>query len=170
VLYFLQFQLSNQTPHRGGSGEVLILDPGVDKAVREHTESGYPREVCGLLLGLIEVGSEMRRVAASRPAANLNLERTADRYELNPADFLRIENEARSRELEVVGVYHSHPDHPSRPSETDRLRAEEIWQTSDSWSYLILEVASGRMTSRRSWVLRQGVFEEEEVQVLPFRR
>jgi proteasome lid subunit RPN8/RPN11 len=149
---------------------VLILDPGAEKSMREHGEGGYPHEVCGLLLGRSEAGSGMRRVVEARPAANLNLERAADRYELSPADFLRIEQEARSRQLEVVGVYHSHPDHPSRPSETDRLRAEEIWQNSESWSYLILEVASARMASRRSWILKQGVFAEEEIQVLPFRR
>ena len=149
---------------------MLILDPGAENAMRDHTESGYPHEVCGLLLGRCDAGSEMRRVAEARPAANLNLEHAADRYELSPADFLHIEREARSRELEVVGVYHSHPDHPSRPSETDRLRAEEIWQSSESWSYLILEVASGVMASRRSWVLKHGIFAEEEIQVLPFRR
>jgi proteasome lid subunit RPN8/RPN11 len=149
---------------------VLILDPGAELTVREHTESGYPREVCGLLLGQVENDAGVRRVAEARPAANLNLERPADRYELSPADFLRIEKEARSMELDVVGVYHSHPDHPSRPSETDRLRAEEIWQNSQSWSYLILEVASGRMATRRSWIMTRGVFAEEEIQVLPFRR
>ena len=149
---------------------MLILDPGVEIALRNHTESDYPREACGLLLGRFEGGSQTRRVAEARPAANLNLERPADRYELNPVDFLLIEQEARSRELEIVGVYHSHPDHPSRPSETDRLRAEEIWQSSESWSYLILEVASGRVASRRSWVLRQGAFAEEEIRILPFHR
>jgi proteasome lid subunit RPN8/RPN11 len=138
--------------------------------MRDHTESDYPSEACGLLLGQFTAGSGTRRVAEARPAANLNLERAADRYDLDPAEFLRLEQEARARQLEVVGVYHSHPDHPSRPSETDRLRAEEIWQDSESWSYLILEVASGSVASRRSWVLRRGVFAEEEIQILPFRR
>lgn len=148
---------------------MLILDPGAETAMNDHTESGYPREACGLLLGRFTAGTGMRRVAEARPAANLNLERAADRYELDPADFLRLEQEARAQQLEVVGVYHSHPDHPSRPSETDRLRAAEVWQDSESWSYLILEVASGRVASRRSWVLKQGVFAEEEIQILPFR-
>ena len=63
----------------------------------------------------------------------------------------------------MLGVYHSHPDHPSIPSETDRLRAEEIWQSAESWSYVILQVVSGRVASRRSWILRDGVFAEEEM-------
>src|SRR5262249_34673667 len=94
-------------------------------------------------------------------------ERAADRYELDPADFRTIEEKARRRSLEIVGVYHSHPDHPSRPSETDRQRAEEIWQSSESWSYVILEVARGSVASRRSWVLRDGTFGEEDIRVSP---
>ena len=135
--------------------------------VREHAEGGYPLEVCGLLLGRLERGSAIRRVARARPAANVNRDRPGDRYELDPADFLRLEREARAREWEVVGVYHSHPDHPPAPSETDRLRAVEIWQASESWSYLILEVTSGTLASRRSWVLKDGIFAEEEIRVTP---
>jgi proteasome lid subunit RPN8/RPN11 len=149
---------------------VLILDEEGESRVRQHAQDGYPREVCGLLLGKFEAGTTLRRVAQARPAANRNEARPEDRYDLDPGDFLRIENEARARQWEVVGVYHSHPDHPAEPSETDRQRAEEIWQLSESWSYLILEVASGRVAARRSWVLQNGVFAEEEIQVLPHRR
>ena len=144
---------------------MLILDAATEQALEAHARSGYPHEVCGLLVGRIEMPGGARRVLEARQAANLNRERAADRYDLDPADYLRIENEARARRLEVLGVYHSHPDHPSRPSETDRLRAEEIWQEAESWSYLILEVAGGVLASRRSWVLRNRVFEEEEIRV-----
>ncbi len=146
---------------------MLILNDAADRALEAHAQAGYPREVCGLLVGRIDTPGGARRVLEARQAANLNRERAADRYDLDPADYLRIENDARARRLEVLGVYHSHPDHPSLPSETDRLRAEEIWQEAASWSYLILEVAAGRLASRRSWVLRGRVFQEEEVRVEP---
>jgi proteasome lid subunit RPN8/RPN11 len=134
--------------------------------MREHSEGGYPAEVCGLLVGRVEGGAGSRQVVEARATANLNRERPEDRYEMSPRDFLAVERDARARSLEVVGVYHSHPDHPSIPSETDRVRAEEIWQSAESWSYLILEIAAGRLRSRRSWVLKQGVFAEEEIRLL----
>ena len=147
----------------------MILNVEAEKAMREHAERGYPGEVCGLLIGSFEDGRRVRRASSALPAVNLNQDRPEDRYEMNPADYLHIEKEARSLELEVVGVYHSHPDHPSRPSETDRLRAEEIWDSAESWSYVILGVASGLLASRSSWVLREGAFQEEEIHVVPFR-
>jgi len=151
---------------RVGCGEeVLILDGQTAQRMKEHGEEGYPSEVCGLLIGNFEEGAKVRRAREAPRAGNLNRERSADRYDLDPSDYRRIEEEARGNQLEVVGVYHSHPDHPSLPSETDRQRAEEIWQTAESWSYLILEVAGGRVASTRSWVLRGGTFSEEEVQV-----
>ena len=144
---------------------MLILNAATEGALQAHAQAGYPREVCGLLVGRVETPGGARRVLEAREAANLNRERAADRYDLDPSDYLRIENDARARRLEVLGVYHSHPDHPSLPSETDRQRAEEIWQEAASWSYLILEVVAGRLASRRSWVLRGRVFQEEEVRV-----
>ena len=145
---------------------MLIVDPGALSAMREHSESGYPAEVCGLLVGRAASGAGSREVVEARATANLNRERREDRYEMSPRDFLAVERDARARSLEVVGVYHSHPDHPSIPSETDRVRAEEIWQSAESWSYLILEIAAGRLRSRRSWVLKGGVFAEEEIRLL----
>jgi len=144
-----------------------MLFLGEEDALRlkEHGEEGYPFEVCGLLIGNFEEGNRVRRIREVSRARNLNKERAADRYDLDPADYRRIEEEAKGRGLEVMGIYHSHPDHPSRPSETDRLRAEEIWQMAESWSYLILEVASGKVASQRSWILRGGKFEEEPIQV-----
>ena len=144
---------------------MLILDGQIAQRMKEHGEEGYPSEVCGLLIGNFDEGARVRRAREARRAGNLNRERSADRYDLDPSDYRRIEEEARRHQMEVVGVYHSHPDHPSLPSETDRQRAEEIWQTAESWSYLILEVAAGRVASTRSWVLRGGTFSEEEIRV-----
>ncbi len=106
------------------------------------------------------------RCSFSAPRRSLN-SRAADRYEIDPADQLRIDTGARQRGLSILGVYHSHPDHPAEPSETDRARAEEIWRATESWLYLILEVAAGKDASWGSWVLRGGVFEPEEVRLAP---
>ena len=82
---------------------------------------------------------------------------------MDPLAQMRIEKEAAAKGLKIVGVWHSHPDHPSAPSETDRAQAEQVWDEAESWSYVILEVAKWKVVSRRSWVLKGGAFTEEEV-------
>jgi len=117
--------------------------------------AGYPMETCGLMLGRAERGIPV--VQAVRQARNLNSERAHDRYELDPEDFLAADREARAEGLEILGVWHSHPDHPAVPSETDR---EAAWP---GWSYVILEVAAGSVAALRSWRLAGAAFEEEEI-------
>ena len=90
-------------------------------------------------------------------ARNLNTERAEDRYEMDPLDLLRADEMARARRLDIVGVWHTHPDHPARPSATDRAQA---W---DGWSYLILEVGAGGVQAMRSWRLEGAEFVEEAV-------
>ena len=142
---------------------MLRIDGATAARMRTLAEAGYPHEACGLLVGRAEDGGKSRLVLEVHPARNLDLERSADRYDLDPADYRQIERDASLRGLAIVGVYHSHPDHPSAPSETDRARAAEIWGDFESWSYVILEVAQGRTASWRSWILRAGAFAEEEV-------
>lgn len=115
-------------------------------------EQGHPHEVCGLMLGVADGPgpTQRRRVVRLVTARNLNAERPHDRYVLDPADFLRADDLAREAGLDVVGVYHSHPDHPSAPSATDLSHAQP------GWSYPIAEVVAGRpprVASLRSWVL-----------------
>ncbi len=142
---------------------MLALDDASAARMSALAEGGYPHEVCGLLVGTCEDG--VRRVREVHPAENLNRARAADRYDLSPADYARIERAAAARGLAVVGIYHSHPDHPSRPSETDRAQAAGIWGSAESWSYVILEVAKGKVASWRSWVLKDEAFGEEAVRV-----
>ena len=113
--------------------------------------AGYPSETCGLLIGRDST------VARAVPARNLNRERAGDRYELDPADHFAAEQEARAEGLEVIGVWHTHPDHPARPSETDRAAA---WP---GWSYLILAVIAGGVTDIRSWQLAGEHFTEQAI-------
>jgi proteasome lid subunit RPN8/RPN11 len=93
-----------------------------------------------------------------RDAANLNQERPGDRYELDPRTMLEADRDCRARGLEVVGVWHSHPDHPAEPSETDRAGA---WE---GWSYIIVSVARAAVGTMRSWRLSGDRFHEESIE------
>jgi proteasome lid subunit RPN8/RPN11 len=136
---------------------MLVLPAAQRAELEAWIRAGYPHETCGLLIGRKEelggeVRAEVRRVAHAR---NRNVERANDRYELDPEDFLRADENARAERLEIVGVWHSHPDHPAEPSETDRAAA---WE---GWSYLIASVSEAGVTAVRSWRLAGQRFVEE---------
>ena len=115
---------------------------------------GYPNETCGLLLG--RLGGETR-VEHTVPGRNLNTARARDRYQLDPQDFLAADQDARRLGLEIVGVWHAHPDHSAHPSQTDR---EGAWA---GWSYVIAAVTEQGVAEIRSWRLEGDRFIEEEI-------
>lgn len=124
--------------------------------IHAHGESAYPEEGAGLILGRLEgeakVAIDILKLANVREASARH-----NRYLLTPEDYLRGEQAAASRGLDVLGVFHSHPDHPNRPSEFDR---EWAWPW---FSYLITSVQEGRAVESRSWLLaedRSGFIEE----------
>lgn len=123
----------------------LRLPESLLDEIRRHGEAAYPAECCGALVGraLGDGGKEVVRLA---PAVN---RRTDDphRYLIAPDDLRRLEAEARRESLEVVGYYHSHPDHPARPSAFD---TEHAWPW---YSYLIVRIEGGRAADAASWVL-----------------
>ena len=94
-------------------------------------------------------------------ARNLNVERAHDRFELDPKDFVTADAQARRDGLEIVGIWHSHPDHPARPSETDRAKA---WE---GYSYVIASVTNEGVVELRSWRLDDGRFLEERIDRAP---
>jgi len=134
---------------------VLELDATLQGQLERWAQEGYPRECCGLLLGRVNDG--VVHVKEVMPARNANAERAQDRYELDAEDFLLADGQARSRQLDVVGIWHTHPDHPARPSAIDRAQA---W---DGWSYLILAVGAQGVEAMRSWRLDGQDFVEEAV-------
>lgn len=133
----------------------LILSTALRGELDGHVTEGHPHEVCGLLIG----SGDGRRTTAETVATarNLNRERAHDRYELDPQDFMAADQAAREAGLDIVGIWHSHPDCPAVPSVTD---LEAAWE---GYSYLIVTATAGGATSFRSWRLRDGEFEEEEV-------
>ena len=126
----------------------------------DHGKAGYPSEVCGIIMGKYEDRTKIAQEV--RPAGNLNTERAHDRYEMDPKDILKAEREGPKNGMEIVGFYHTHPDHPDAPSEFDRERA---WP---SYSYIIVSVANGMDIKVRSWVINEETkkFEEEEIEIL----
>ena len=133
----------------------LELSAALQGRLERWAHEGYPQECCGLLLGRVNDG--VVHVDEVVQARNANTERARDRFELDAQDVLRADEQARARALDVVGVWHTHPDHPARPSATDRAHA---W---DGWSYLILSVDAQGVEALRSWRLAGADFVEEAV-------
>ncbi len=120
------------------------------KVMIEHAEADYPRECCGLILG---VGDQ---VGAIEPMVNVWVGEAGhsvrDRYAIDPGEMLRVMLRSRDQGMEVIGIYHSHPDHPAEPSECDRLCA---WP---QYRYVILSVERGKVVDLGVWVLENEVF------------
>ncbi|MBN1287297.1 MAG: M67 family metallopeptidase [Anaerolineae bacterium] len=139
----------------------IVLQAKDLRAVEAHLEAAYPNEGAGLVLGRANDGAVT--VEALLPATNQReAEAQHNRYELGPADFVRAEREAARRGLDLVGVFHSHPDHPNHPSEFDREHALP------NFSYLITTVAAGKAGATRAWRLREDrqAFDEDVLEIV----
>ena len=144
---------------------MIELSPDDLARIRAHGEGAYPEECCGILVGRTEKaaggnGSVLARVVRLVGAENEREdENRHNRYLIPPEVILRTEREARADGLDVVGYYHSHPDHPSRPSDFDR---DHAWP---GYSYLIVSVREGRARDERSWRLSddRSRFDEEPI-------
>jgi proteasome lid subunit RPN8/RPN11 len=137
----------------------ILIEPTAHIAIRTHLEAAYPEEGAGFLLGEVD-GDDVRHVRDVLPVANARengARRT--RYLITPQDTFRADLEAEQRGLEILGVFHSHPDVPNEPSAFDREWALP-W-----YSYTITRVDGGRAVSIRSWRLTDDRerFEEEEI-------
>jgi len=116
--------------------------------LRELAEAGYPHEICGLLVG--RLNEDHWHIEQIRAVANLNQERAADRFQLDPAAYQAIERKLRGSGNEIVGVYHSHPDCPAKPSPTD---LESAWE---GFAYPIVSVCEGKAANIRCWCINEA--------------
>lgn len=134
---------------------MLGLPTDVRGEMERHARETYPQECCGFLIG---ISGPPRTVRRALRLANQCTDRAHDRYEIDPLDWIRVERTLQEPE-QVVGVYHSHPDHPARPSEFDRAHAHP------NMSYVIIAVRTGEIEALQSWELhpRSLLFEEETV-------
>ena len=133
-------------------GENLLTE------IREHGVRDYPYECCGLLLGRYRVaGKLVNETYAISNAREESAKR--NRFLIEPAELLRGEKYARSRDLEVVGFYHSHPDSPAVPSQYD---LEHAWPT---YSYIIVSTSEGHAGDLYSWEQEadRSRFNQEEI-------
>ena len=146
---------------------MLELPGACDAAIRAEGERAYPNECCGVLLGRQDetVAGGLRHVDEILPIDNAREDgEQYHRFRIEADDFMRAESHARQHGKDVLGFYHSHPDHPAEPSEYDREHALPFY------SYVIVAVAGGRAGKLTSWELTpdRSRFEEEAVQIDPF--
>lgn len=139
----------------------LLIPKALLESIHQHGERAYPEEGAGFLLGTQD--ADTRQVKELIPLSNSREDDARhNRYLLTAKDMLYGETEAQKRGLDVVGVFHSHPDHPNQPSEFDREWALP-W-----FSYLITSVANGQTAGSRSWRLEEdrSGFREEEIELI----
>ncbi|MGZ9163649.1 MAG: M67 family metallopeptidase [Anaerolineales bacterium] len=138
---------------------ILQLTEKLLAQIHVHGEQAYPEEGAGFLLGAYSDNS-LRAVQAIFPLGNSREDEARhNRYLITPEDYLKAELAADRLGLSLIGVFHSHPDHPNRPSEFDREWAQPFF------SYVITSVQSGKAIESRSWRLIEdrSKFEEEEI-------
>jgi len=124
----------------------VIVPQEIYQSMRRHGEETYPHECCGFLLGLAQDGEQ--RIVEARRQSNERLDSPQNRFRIAPEEFRAAEKAARAAGLQLVGIYHSHPDSPARPSEFDR---EHAWPW---FSYIIVSVAGGTAAEANAWQLR----------------
>jgi proteasome lid subunit RPN8/RPN11 len=145
------------------------------EAIRGHASKDYPSECCGIMLG--KADGDRKQVTEIVPLPNLRHDPTKaqellplddvgretdkNRFLIDPLEQMRVEKDARKRGLDVLGYYHSHPDHPARPSVYDR---DHAWPW---YSYVIIAVERGIPKDLTSWVLAEdrSAFQDEQVAV-----
>ena len=136
------------------SGSRVFVPRSVMDRMREHLEAGYPNEACGALIGRVNAADY--EVKEFRGMRNTITDRPWDRYALDPLEQLRVQKDAESHGLEIIGFAHSHPDHPPVPSHFD---ADHAW---NFYSYVVASIEKGRLREARAWRLDDAKSFREE--------
>lgn len=159
---------------------MIRLSNALLDAIREHGVREFPNECCGALLGDLEDGVKVAREARPLPntfepsrefeqsietveaAGDVTLHGQERRYMVSPQTMFELMQEERRTKRKVLGFYHSHPDHPARPSEYDRVWAMN-W-----YSYIIVSILQGRPDDLTCWVLRDDgtAFDSEAIEIV----
>jgi proteasome lid subunit RPN8/RPN11 len=141
---------------------LITISPAQLTAIRDHGEQDYPYECCGLLIGRYEPDG-VKVVLETFPISNAREESAKrNRFLIEPVELMRGEKYARSRQLDVVGFYHSHPESPAVPSQYD---LEHAWPT---YSYIIVSVMNQKAGDLFSWEQQadRSKFDSEEIRVV----
>jgi proteasome lid subunit RPN8/RPN11 len=134
-------------------------------AIRSHGEETYPHECCGVLLGSMD--GDARIVTSTARCGNTRNDSPHNRYNIDPKELVRIQREGRERGEDIVGFYHSHPDHPAQWSQTDLAEAHWI-----GCSYVITSVEKGKAAITNSFELvgteeSDKKFMDEDLEIQP---
>jgi proteasome lid subunit RPN8/RPN11 len=141
---------------------LLISQFNLDE-IRRHGEETYPHECCGVLLGEMEDRGNL--VKATVRCGNTRDDSPQNRYHIDPKELVKVQREGRERGYDIVGFYHSHPDHPAKWSQTDLTEAHWI-----GCSYVITSVDQGKAAITNSFLLAGTLeenkrFEDEELRI-----
>jgi proteasome lid subunit RPN8/RPN11 len=155
-----------------------VLEVGISaelaEKIREHGVDTYPYECCGALLGKDQESAagpdadalglrNSREVLSLFPLVNRRDDSPRNRFSVTADDVREAEKAARAQGFDVIGWYHSHPDHPARPSEYDR---DHAWPW---YSYIIVSVHTGVPQDITSWRLKDDRTEFSEEKILPMK-
>ena len=122
-----------------------------------HAVATYPNEACGILLSH---SNRTQHITEVHPTKNATLENPTTRYFVDPLEFLKVDEWAENKRLDICGFYHSHPDHPPAPSENDLKLA---WE---GYLYLIVSIKKGTFDDVKGWIYEPdaGHFREAPLQ------
>jgi proteasome lid subunit RPN8/RPN11 len=140
----------------------LVLSEDLARAIEREGSAAYPNECCGIMIGrdVTEGGTTQRALERLEPMQNVwDAAEQRRRFAIDPLALMKAEKTAAEQGKLVIGFYHSHPDHPARPSETDRQYGWPFY------SYIIVSIAKGEPAAMTSWVLNDATeqFEEQRI-------
>lgn len=137
---------------------MIQINEQIKEELKKDAFNSFPDECCGFILG--RENGEARVIEEIIVVNNAKEGDKRRRFEISPLDYLKAEQYAEEKQLDLLGIYHSHPNHPSIPSEHDRVAAQPFF------SYIILSVRENELVSIQSWRLNEEFqFEEEKVLV-----
>ena len=125
----------------------LILNNDTSKSMQEHALATFPEECCGFMFGSFK--DDMVIVDSIKVVKNNHPDLRSRRFIISPEDYINAEKYADENSLALVGVYHSHPNHPALPSETDRLSAIP------GFTYVIYSIMDGKPADVSAWELEE---------------
>ncbi len=142
----------------------LTIPHALFSQLREHGETTYPLECCGVLVGEFDATGS-KTVDQVVPCQNTHTASPANRYQIDPVELVRIQRDAMLSGRDIVGFYHSHPDHPARWSATDLAEAHWV-----GCSYVIASIENGHAVFTNSFQLlgpeENKHFEDEQLHVI----
>ncbi|MHA2249049.1 MAG: Mov34/MPN/PAD-1 family protein [Candidatus Kariarchaeaceae archaeon] len=126
--------------------------------IKAHGEETFPEECCGVIIANT---NNLQYIIESRPMRNTNAGSRNTRYNIDPLDLIKLEDELDRKNQTMLGIYHSHPNHPAKPSKFD---LEHAWP---NLSYIVLSVKDGKSIECTAWRLdkTRTSFEEESINI-----